>query len=99
MGATAIGLLQLYIFIPGCSSLKEKRGRIKPLVLRLQREFNLSVAEIDHQDIWQNTVLGCVTISSDAVHARRSLSKVIRWVERHWPDVEVVDEQIEIFTS
>jgi uncharacterized protein YlxP (DUF503 family) len=99
MGATAIGLLHLYLFIPGCSSLKEKRSRVKPLVLRLQREFNLSVAEIDHQDLWQNAVIGCVMISGDAVHARRNLSKVIHWVERYWPDVDVVDDQIEIFTS
>lgn len=99
MSATAIGLLQLYLYIPGCASLKEKRGRVKPLVQRLQREFNLSVAEIDHQDVWQNAVIGCVLISSDSVHARRQLSKVIGWVERHWSDVEVVDETIEIFTG
>ena len=41
--------LSLHLHLPGCASLKEKRGRIKPLMARLRREFNLSVAEMDLQ--------------------------------------------------
>ena len=52
----SLGLLTIHIHIPGCASLKEKRRRLKPLITRLHREFNISVAEIDLQDSTANGV-------------------------------------------
>ena len=92
----SLGVLILTIHIPGCSSLKEKRGRLKPLITRLRREFNISIAEIDHQDIWQSSTIACAMISGDLGHTQRSLQKIASWVERHWPDVSLVDDQIEL---
>ena len=92
----ALGVLTLYLHLPGCSSLKEKRSRLKPIIARLHREFNISVAEIDEQDIWQNAVIGCALISNDAAQTQRSLQKVIQWIENNWLDVEVVNETMEI---
>ncbi len=46
----SIATLTIHLHLPICSSLKEKRGRIKPLIARLHREFNISVAEMDLQD-------------------------------------------------
>jgi uncharacterized protein YlxP (DUF503 family) len=43
----SLGLLTIHLHLPGCASLKEKRGRLKPLLTRLHREFNISAAEID----------------------------------------------------
>ena len=60
-----LGLLTLHLHFPGCASLKEKRGRIKPLIARLHREFNVSVAEMDLQDKWQESVIGCAMIGND----------------------------------
>jgi len=91
-----LGLLTLQIHIPGCSSLKEKRSRLKPLLTRLHREFNLSVAEIDHHDVWQSSTIACAIISTDTRHVNRSLQKVVQWIETHWPDISLVDDQIEI---
>lgn len=93
----ALGVLTLYLHLPGCSSLKEKRSRLKPIIARLHREFNISVAEIDEQDIWQNAVIGCALISNNAVQTHRVLQKVIQWIENNWLDVEVVNETMEIF--
>jgi len=90
------GLLTLHIHIPGCTSLKEKRRRLKPLIARLHREFNISVAELDHHDAWQESVIGCALVSNDNNHTQRSLHKVIQWLETHWPDVSLIDDQIEI---
>jgi uncharacterized protein YlxP (DUF503 family) len=92
----SLGLLTLHLAIPGCMSLKEKRSRLKPLLARLHREFNVSVAEMDHQDTWQNAVLACAMITSDQAQTYRSLQHVAHWVETHWPDLEVADEQIEM---
>jgi len=92
----ALGVLTLQIEIPGCNSLKEKRSRLQPLLTRLHREFNVSVAEIDHQDVWQSAVLACALVSNSPKHTQQALQKVTVWVESYWPDVTVMDDQIEI---
>lgn len=92
----SLGILTLHLYIPGCTSLKEKRGRLKPLLNRLHREFNISVAEVDHQDVWQSATIACALIGTEAGHSRRSLQKVTAWIETHWPDITVMDDQIEL---
>lgn len=92
----AFGVLTIEIEIPGCFSLKEKRSRLKPLVARLHREFNISVAEIDHQDLWNSAVIACAHVSNSSQHTQRALQAVLTWVESYWPDVTVLDDQIEI---
>jgi hypothetical protein len=91
-----IGLLTLHLRIPGCASLKEKRSQIKPLVARLHREFNISVAEIDYQDKWQTAKIGCTLLSNDSKHTERTLRKVSAWVEKHHPHLFIVEEKIEL---
>jgi uncharacterized protein len=92
----AIGCLTLHIHIPGCSSLKEKRRRLKPLLARLHREFNVSVAEVNDMDVWQDSVLQCALVSNSQVHVQQSLQRIARWLETYWPDVTIVDQQLEI---
>jgi hypothetical protein len=91
-----VGILTLYLSLPGCSSLKEKRSRLKPLLARLHREFNISVAEIDQNDAWQSVVIACALVSNDHNHVQRSLQHVLHWIEINWQDVEVDSERLEI---
>ena len=91
-----LGVLTLQIEISGCKSLKDKRSRLKPLLVRLHREFNISVAEIDHHDAWQSAVIACAIISNSPKHSQRALQSVVEWIEGYWPDVTVVDDHIEI---
>lgn len=91
-----VGLLTLRLHLPGCASLKEKRGRLQPLLHRLRREFNLSVAEMDLQDKWTEAVVGCGMIGNDAVHLQSALETVRKWTEAHWTDGDVVDTKIEL---
>ena len=93
----ALGLLTIHLHIPGCTSLKEKRSRLKPLLARLHREFNVSVAEVDRLDAWQEAVIACALISNDHGHTQRSLQQVLRWIESSWPDVMVSDEQLSMY--
>jgi uncharacterized protein YlxP (DUF503 family) len=92
----SVGLLILQLQLPGCSSLKEKRSRIKPLLARLHREFNISVAELEDNDSWQHAVIGCALVSNDSKHTQRALQTVARWIESSWTDVFIFDEQIDI---
>jgi uncharacterized protein YlxP (DUF503 family) len=91
-----LGLITIHLHLPGCASLKEKRGRLKPLLARLHREFNVSVAEMDRHDMWQEAVLACALVGSEAAHVERSLQSVGKWVESHWPDGDVIEQRIEI---
>jgi uncharacterized protein len=93
----SLGVLFLHIHIPGCSSLKEKRRRLKPLIFRLHKEFNISAAEVDYQDIWQDAVIACALISNKKIQTQRKLQKIVGWVETKWLDVDLVDEQMEFY--
>ena len=93
----SVGLLTIHLSIPGCASLKEKRSRLKPLLARLQREFNISVAEVDHQDVWQSTTIAIAMVTSNRRQTARSLQKIPEWIEHYWPDLTLIDDQLEIF--
>src|ERR1017187_385953 len=73
----AIGVLTLELRIETSHSLKEKRHVVQSLKDRLRHKFNVSVAEIDHQDLWQRATIAAVTVSSD----RENAEKVLRGVE------------------
>lgn len=91
-----IAFLTLHLTLPGCSSLKEKRSLIKPVISRLHRQFNISVAEIDFQDHWQTAVLGCAIVSKDTGYAQSALQGVLRFTERTWPDLSISEFHIEV---
>jgi uncharacterized protein YlxP (DUF503 family) len=91
-----IGLLTLSIEIPGCQSLKEKRSRLKPLLTRLHREFNISTAEMDAQDRWSTAIVACAVVNSSISHIQRSLQVIPVWIEQQWPDLQVTDDHLEI---
>jgi len=92
----SLGVITLHIHIPGCASLKEKRNRLKPLLARLHREFNISAAEIDYNDVWGSAVIACAVVSNDNGHTQRVLQKIPAWIERNWPDVAIIDDELEI---
>lgn len=91
-----IGVLTFHLHLPGCASLKEKRGRLKPLLARLHRQFNVSAAEMDLQDKWQEAVICCGMVGNNHVLLEQSLQAVSRWLEGNWPDVQVMDDKIEL---
>jgi len=72
----AIGLLTLELRIEHAHSLKDKRHVVKSLKERLRNRHNISIAEIDHQDLWQRAMLAAVTVSSDRTRAEQVLQAV-----------------------
>jgi uncharacterized protein YlxP (DUF503 family) len=77
-----IGLLTLEIHIPDARSLKDKRQVLRSLKDRLRGHFNVAVAELEHQDLWQRSVVGVVTISNDERHLEESMQAVVEESER-----------------
>lgn len=91
-----LATLTIHLHLPGCASLKEKRGRILPFISRLRKEFNLSVAELDRQDVHQQAVIGCALIGTDAAFLQSALETVRQWVEAHWTDGDVLEQRVEL---
>lgn len=91
-----IGICTLELTVPAANSLKDKRQVIKSLIARLRNEFNVSVAEVDHLDLWQSAVVAVVTVSSDKDYAHGLMTRVAVWVEHHRLDCQLVDYEIEL---
>jgi uncharacterized protein YlxP (DUF503 family) len=88
-----VALERFDLRIPGCSSLKEKRHVVKTLTAGIRSKFNVSVAEVDHHDLWQRTAIGVSAVAGDGYHARRVMHQVERFVER-WAEVEVIEADL-----
>jgi uncharacterized protein len=76
-----IGALVLHLQVPESESLKSKRQVVRSLVARLHRTFNVAVAEIGDQDLWQAIELGVVCVSADSRHADEVCQKVLSFVD------------------
>ncbi|HYL36869.1 MAG TPA: DUF503 domain-containing protein [Bryobacteraceae bacterium] len=73
-----VGVLTLELHLDGAHSLKEKRHTVKGLKDRLRSKFNVAVAEIAYQDLWQRALVSAVTVSGDHKHAEQVLQLVER---------------------
>lgn len=91
-----VGVLSLELRLPGCTSLKEKRSRLKPLLAALHREFNVSAAEVDRNDSHSLALIACVVVANQAAHVERLLGVIPAWIESHRPDMQVIDHQVQL---
>ena len=83
------------LHLNGVYSLKEKRRIVKSLCTRLPQKFNLAVAEIEHQDVWQTAVIGLAAIGNESAHLHSMLEKAVAWIEQTRPDIPIDDYSIE----
>ncbi len=72
----AVGVLTLELRLENSFSLKDKRQVVRSLKDRLRHKFNVAVAEIDYQDLWQRAALAAVTVSPDHEYAEKLLQLV-----------------------
>ncbi len=77
-----VGTCRLELFLPDSGSLKSKRGVLKGLKERIRNRFNVSVAEVDHHDLWQRSTLAVAVVSTGKRHADSVLTSVVRFVEK-----------------
>ena len=74
---------KLTFYIPHATSLKDKRSVCRSLIDTTRQRFNLSVAEVEAQDLHQTLVIGIAVVSGDAAQADRMLDTIIRFMEEH----------------
>lgn len=68
-----VGILTVQLHLFGINSLKDKRHIVKSVIERLKNRFNVSVAEVDHNDSKTTAVIGIAAVAND----RRFLEEVI----------------------
>jgi uncharacterized protein YlxP (DUF503 family) len=91
-----IGVCTFEMHIPESGSLKTKRHSLKSLKDRIRSKFNVSVAEVDHNDLWQKASLAVAAVSNDKSYLNQTLDHVLDMV-RSVPEVSLLDYHIEIF--
>ena len=91
-----IGVCKIKLHLPGCQSLKSKRRVVKSIISRLRSQYNISVAEVDDQNLWQIATLGIACVSNQNQHVNETLTKVVNFIAQNYPELEVVDREIEI---
>ena len=79
-----VGIARLTLYLPHSHSLKEKRMVLRSVKDRI-RKFNVAVAEVEYNDLWQRAGLSVVTVSNDEKHADQELSAVVNEIERVEP--------------
>ena len=90
-----VGICTIELFLPDNRSLKDKRQALKSLMDRIKRRFNVAIAEVDAQDLWQKTVLGVACVGNQKHYVNEVLDKVIG-VIRGTPSVEITDYRLEL---
>ena len=93
---SSVGLLTIELYVPGLGSLKEKRGVVRPLVARLRKEFNVSVAEVEDQDQLGHAVIAVAAVSASADYVHGLLARVAECVGEWRLDAELIDYTIEL---
>ncbi|MBT2581948.1 DUF503 domain-containing protein [Planococcus sp. ISL-109] len=88
--------MECEFFIPIAHSLKDKRAVVKSMMTRTKQKFNVSAAEIDHQEVWQRARLAFVTVASSKEVAEREMAQVLRFLESNpsWECMEIEKEYL-----
>ena len=92
----SVALCTLTLRLPENGSLKGKRQVIKSIQQRLHNRFNVSVAEVAHNDAWQLAGIAICAVANNATHASEVVNKAVEYVEQLRLDVEIIEEDREI---
>lgn len=90
-----VGLANIDIHIPESGSLKNKRHFLNGIKDRVKNRFNVSIAEIGHNDLWQRTTIGVSVVANDKKFANQVLSKVVEQINKE-NGLQILDYSIEI---
>ena len=83
MNTVVVGVCRLQLILPDNHSLKGKRGVVRSICAQVRRKFNVAIAEVEDQNLWQVAGLGFAVLSSDGRHADRMIAEIVDFVEAH----------------
>ena len=92
-----IGVARFEIFIPGSTSLKDKRRVVRSATSTVSHKLNVAVAEVDHQNLWQRAAIGVSCVSESAGQCHKVLQKAEKIVGRSViGNAEIIDRTIDV---
>ncbi len=92
----SLGVCKVKLRLPENQSLKGKRQVLKSIITRVRNNYNVAIAEVDDQDLWQLATLGVACVSNDAQQVNKVLSRVVDFIGRSKFEIEILDYEIEI---
>jgi uncharacterized protein YlxP (DUF503 family) len=90
-----IGTLEVRLILRQARSLKDKRQVVSSIKDKLHGRFNISIAEVEAQDMPQSAVLGIAMVSNEAEHLRKALGEIVRALKNH-PVAELASYEIDV---
>ncbi len=93
-----VGICKIKLRLPENLSLKGKRRVLKSITSQVRGKFNVSIAEVDDQDLWQLATLGVSFVSNNKRYTNEVLSKVVDFIESGRFEIEMLDCEIEILS-
>lgn len=90
-----VGVLEVRMRVRSSRSLKDKRRVLRGIKDRMGARYNVSVAEVEDQDLWQSIVLGFAMVGSDSAHVVHELEEILRHLRVH-PEAELLQHDLEI---
>jgi uncharacterized protein YlxP (DUF503 family) len=94
-----VGVCKIKLRLPENLSLKGKRRVLKSIITQTRSKFNVSVAEVDDNDLWQLATLGISCVSNNNRYTNEVLSKVVGFIANGRFDIEMLDYEIEILPA
>jgi len=92
-----VGVLRLTLHLPAPGSLKSKRHLVRSAVDRVKARYNVSIAEVAENDLWQRSVVGVSAVGNDAAFVHETLDKVADFVaSMHGGQILVTGRDVEI---
>jgi hypothetical protein len=91
-----VGVCQVEIMLPQSDSLKAKRFVLSSVKSRIQNKFNVSIAEVDHNDLWQRATLGLALVTNERKFIDQTFGKIMQFLEGD-DRLEVLDHRLEIY--
>jgi uncharacterized protein YlxP (DUF503 family) len=90
------GLCKIKLHIPENQSLKDKRRVVKSIIFRLRNHYNISIAEVDDNDLWQIATLGISCVSNNDQLVDEIMTSIINFIAHNYPELEIVNQETEI---
>ena len=90
-----VGLCTVELFIPDGHSLKDKRRVLQSVKTRVRDKFNVSVAEVGDQDLWQKAILGLACVANESTHVNQVLDQAVNLI-RAVPTIQLVRSHIQL---
>ena len=91
-----VGVCQVELLLPDSDSLKAKRFVLSSVKTRIQNKFNVSIAEVDHNDLWQRAVLGMALVTNEQKLIDQTFNRILQFLDNE-DRLEVLKHQLEIY--